>query len=167
MWAQTCRTLVRRHYGIEVGLHSYGSCLWPGHLPEGTRIGNYCSFADGVIALRRNHTIDRISQHPFFYNSSLGLVNRGFIPESSSNPLTIGHDVWIGLNVMIMPSCRTIGNSAVIAAGAVVTGDVPPLRRHWRGTGKTAPLEISPAGAGSTHCQRMVAQADMGVGRLF
>lgn len=127
MWSQTFRSLLRRYYGIEVGIHSYGSCLWPGRLPEGTRIGNYCSLADGTVALRRNHTIDRISQHPLFYNSLLGLVERGLIRELAENPLTIGHDVWIGLNVMITPGCKSIGNSAVIAAGSVVTGDVPPF----------------------------------------
>ena len=37
----------------------------------------------------------------------------------------IGHDVWIGANALILPEV-TIGDGAVIAAGAVVTRDVPP-----------------------------------------
>lgn len=125
MWSQTFRELLRQHHGVEIGLHSYGSCLWPGRLPKGTHVGNYCSLADGIVALRRNHTIDRVSQHPFFYNSALGLVDPGLIPEYADNPLTIGHDVWIGLNVLITPGCKTIGNGAVLAAGSVVTADVP------------------------------------------
>ncbi|MDM9629901.1 acyltransferase [Robiginitalea aurantiaca] len=36
----------------------------------------------------------------------------------------IGNDVWIGANVVITAGCR-IGNHAVLAAGAVVTGDIP------------------------------------------
>ena len=36
----------------------------------------------------------------------------------------IGHDVWIGTNVTILPSVK-IGNGAIIAAGAVVTKDIP------------------------------------------
>ena len=39
-------------------------------------------------------------------------------------PVTIGDDVWIGRRAMIMPGV-TIGNGCIIAAGAVVTKDVP------------------------------------------
>lgn len=39
-------------------------------------------------------------------------------------PVTIGNDVWIGGKSSIMPGV-TIGNNVVIAAGAVVTKDVP------------------------------------------
>jgi len=38
--------------------------------------------------------------------------------------LTIGNDVWIGRRVMVMPGVR-IGDGAIIAAGAVVTKDIP------------------------------------------
>ena len=41
-----------------------------------------------------------------------------------AKPIRIGNDVWIGGNVTIMPGL-TIGNNVVIAAGAVVTKDVP------------------------------------------
>ena len=43
---------------------------------------------------------------------------------SKAEPVTIGDDVWICGNVTICPGVR-IGNRAVIAAGAVVTKDVP------------------------------------------
>ena len=43
-------------------------------------------------------------------------------------PLTIGHDVWIGARVIILPGCRQIGDGAVVGAGAVVTRDVEPYR---------------------------------------
>lgn len=39
-------------------------------------------------------------------------------------PVTIGDDVWIGGNCTILPGV-TIGNNVVVAAGAVVTKDVP------------------------------------------
>lgn len=42
------------------------------------------------------------------------------------NPLvTVGNDVWIGVNVRIMPGVH-ISDGAIIAAGAIVTKDVPP-----------------------------------------
>ena len=41
-----------------------------------------------------------------------------------AKPVHIGNDVWIGGNVTILPGI-TIGNNVVVAAGAVVTKDVP------------------------------------------
>ena len=41
-----------------------------------------------------------------------------------AKPVRIGNDVWIGGNVTILPGV-TIGNNVVVAAGAVVTKDVP------------------------------------------
>ena len=42
----------------------------------------------------------------------------------TAKPVTIGNDVWIGGNVTILPGVN-IGNNVVVAAGAVVTKDVP------------------------------------------
>ena len=48
------------------------------------------------------------------------VVNRG-------EKIVIGSDVWIGANAFINVSrCRVIGDGAIVAAGAVVNGDVPP-----------------------------------------
>lgn len=127
MWSETFRQLMRAYYGVDIGLYSYGPCLWPGHLPAGTRVGNYCSLAAGLQVLRRNHPIDRLSQHPAFFNSAVGLLDHDTVPSTSANPLIIGHDVWIGQDVLVTPSCRRIGDGAVVAARSVVTRDVPPL----------------------------------------
>ena len=35
--------------------------------------------------------------------------------------------VWIATGALILPSCRKIGYGAVVAAGAVVVKDVPPM----------------------------------------
>ena len=120
----TLRALLAEHCGVHVGMYSYG-CLKPGGLPPGTRVGNYCSVAAGLEIFRRNHPFDRISQHPFFFNRECGLVTEDTIPSVTANPLRIGHDVWIGQNVIITPGCKEIGDSAVVAAGAVVAADVP------------------------------------------
>lgn len=41
-----------------------------------------------------------------------------------AKPVTIGNDVWLGGNVTVLPGV-TIGNNVIVAAGAVVTKDVP------------------------------------------
>lgn len=46
---------------------------------------------------------------------------QGDLPEQ---PIVIGDDVWIGTRVIILPDV-VVGNHAVIAAGAVVSKDVP------------------------------------------
>lgn len=43
-----------------------------------------------------------------------------------SAPVTIEEDVWVGGNVTILPGV-TIGRGSVVAAGAVVTSNVPPM----------------------------------------
>jgi virginiamycin A acetyltransferase len=71
---------------------------------------------------RRNHPLDRISTHPFFYNSNLDVVAADNVPF---HELRIEHDAWIGAGVTVTPGCRRIGVGAVVGAGAVITKDVP------------------------------------------
>lgn len=125
MFSATWRDILRIWHGVDVGRYSYGDILTPGLLPPGTRVGNYCSVGTGLIVRRRDHPVDRPFLHPFFYNSRLGLLRQDTIGQDQDNPLTIGHDVWIGDRVTILSGCTAIGNGAVIAAGAVVTKDVP------------------------------------------
>jgi acetyltransferase-like isoleucine patch superfamily enzyme len=40
-------------------------------------------------------------------------------------PITIGDNVWIGRNALVFPGV-TVGENSIVAAGAVVTSDVPP-----------------------------------------
>lgn len=60
----------------------------------------------------------------------LATINHDLEPEKMRKnhyaPITIGRNVWIGSNVTILPGI-TVGDWAVVAAGAVVTKDVPPL----------------------------------------
>ena len=61
----------------------------------------------------------------------ISTVNHSLDPEKrranicTALPITIGSNVWIGANCSILPGV-TIGDGAVIAAGAVVNRDVPP-----------------------------------------
>jgi virginiamycin A acetyltransferase len=127
-YSRTLRELFARFHNIEIGQYSYGPIFDPRSIPAGTRVGSYCSIGSELIIRRRNHPLDRLTQHPFFYNSMLGYLAKDSIPRDEDNPLTIGHDVWIGDRVTILPGCQQIGNGAVLAAGSVVTRDVPPYR---------------------------------------
>jgi len=73
------------------------------------------------------HPVDRLSTHPAFYSSRLQAGD-----TFSENDLfeelprvTVGSDVWIGAGSIVLDGVK-IGNGAIIAAGAVVTKDVPP-----------------------------------------
>lgn len=95
-------------------------------------IGRYCSIAPGLIAGDANHPTDWLSTHPFQYGMTdvfKKWTKKGdfdFMPmKSNSGPVHIGHDVWIGSGVQIMPKV-TIGHGAIVAAGSVVTKNVPP-----------------------------------------
>ncbi len=43
-------------------------------------VGRYVSVGPGVRAFRRNHTLDRASMHPYFYNTALGIAERETVP---------------------------------------------------------------------------------------
>ena len=118
----TLRAILRRYYGVTVGAYSYGSVLIPGRFPPNVTVGRYVSIGPGVLAFTRNHPQNRISTHPFFFNARLGAISRDNI---ESYDLCIGHDVWIGANAIITPSCRNIGLGAIVGAGSVVTRPVP------------------------------------------
>lgn len=69
-------------------------------------IGDRCQIANNVVIVDHDHA---------------GSENWGSYVET---PVTIGNDVWIGANVVIMRG-TTIGDKAVIGAGSIVKGDVP------------------------------------------
>jgi acetyltransferase-like isoleucine patch superfamily enzyme len=63
------------------------------------------------------------------HNVVLATINHDLDPKENRKnhyvPITIGTHVWIGSNATILPRV-TLGDWAVVAAGAVVTQDVPP-----------------------------------------
>ena len=114
------RTLFKKYRNFDVGFASY---CWANDLVDGPiAIGKYVSIGRNFRRISINHPIEGVTTHPCGFNPSFGWVKKDFRKRSH---LKIGNDVWIGDNVTITPSCKSIGDGAVIAAGAVVTKDVP------------------------------------------
>jgi acetyltransferase-like isoleucine patch superfamily enzyme len=108
-----------------IGSYSY---LGRNCLVQHATIGNYCSISHDVIIGLGTHPLDMFSTSPLFYKANNTMKIR--LVESDRDfqeykPITIGSDVWIGARVIVLDGI-TIGHGAVLAAGAVVTKDVPP-----------------------------------------
>ena len=88
--------------GIGINAKIYGTCI----------IGDYVMMGTDVTIITRNHRFDALDKPMMF---------QGFEEEK---PVVIGNDVWIGDRAMIMPGVH-IGNGCIVAAGSVVTHDVP------------------------------------------
>lgn len=87
-----------------IGIHS--TVIGP------VEIGNNVNLAQGIVVTALNHN---------FTDCTKRIDEQGV----STAKVTIGNDVWIGANATVLPGV-TIGNHSVVAAGAVVTKDVPP-----------------------------------------
>ncbi|KEK22808.1 Vat family streptogramin A O-acetyltransferase [Bacillus gaemokensis] len=91
-------------------------------------MGKFCCVAPGVTFIMNgaNHRMDGFSAYPF---NIFGHGWEKFTPALSDLPYkgdtVIGNDVWIGMEVTIMPGV-TLGDGAIIAAKSVITKDVPP-----------------------------------------
>ena len=75
-------------------------------------IGHHVNLAQGITITALNHNFSDLNKR---------IDEQGI----STQLVTISDDVWIGANAVILPGV-TIGQHAVVAAGAVVTKDVPP-----------------------------------------
>lgn len=94
-----------------------------------TAIGKFVAVAAFTRIGPPNHPMDRVSQHRFSYVPEYywpgETRDHAFFAERRAARCTIGNDVWIGHNVTVLAGL-TVGNGAVLAAGAVVTKDVAP-----------------------------------------
>lgn len=119
--SNTLRRLLLDTKGIEAGIGSYG---WQNDYFDGPAIiGKYTSIGPGVQRICVDHYMEGVSSHPCYFNPSYGWVDNDFREKTK---ISVGNDVWIGSNAIILPGVTEIGNGAVVAAGAVVTKNVPP-----------------------------------------
>lgn len=90
-----------------------GTCCAPGlagscyiQARNGITIGNNLWTGPGVGLISSNHDLNDYRRH------------------LTSKPLTIGDNVWIGMNAVLLPGIR-VGNNVAIGASAVVNRDLP------------------------------------------
>ena len=102
-------------------------------------IDRYCSVNHTVRFMTNGlHPAAQVTTYPF--RSKYGIPGPIGNHRGSKGPITVGCDVWIGFDAMVL-SGVTIGHGAIVAARAVVTKDVPPYAivagtpatiRDWR-----------------------------------
>lgn len=120
-----------RVFATKIG---FGSGISRDSIMDSVLMGRYTTLGPDVKVVTGQHPTSKIaSTHPAFY-SSRGQMGFTYVDNTIFNEtrfakdqykVVIGNDVWIGSYVRIMEG-STIGDGAVIAAGAVVTKDVPP-----------------------------------------
>jgi len=124
----------------EIGTKTYdnGAFVWKWYNNSSLQIGKYCSIANDVnfICDSGYHTESEITTFPLFHevlkkNDEVTINNLRYKAGNIKNDLkpqrfniTVGNDVWIGMNATILPNVK-IGNGVTILAGAVVSNDIP------------------------------------------
>jgi len=92
----------------EIGLRCI---LWGGKETSTLKIGKNVMIGPSVKLIAFDHGM-KISDIPMIDQTS------------NDKDIVIGDDVWIGANVVVTAGCK-IGNGAVVAAGSIVTKDIP------------------------------------------
>jgi acetyltransferase-like isoleucine patch superfamily enzyme len=117
--------------GPDVTVGKYSGMNEHGFIARAT-MGAFCAIGARTAINPFNHPTDWLSIHEFQYHpnsydwvdeyKSMDRLSR---TSDMFKQVSIGNDVWTGHNVNIMSGIN-VGDGAVIAAGAVVTKDVPP-----------------------------------------
>lgn len=114
-------------------------CSISGGLLGHCEVGRYCAFAPEVVIGANEHptdwlTVSRVTHvrglhewDAFLYPDDPERARSSVMPYDKSTRTTrIGNDVWIGQRSLIR-SGITVGDGAIVAAGSVVSKDVPPF----------------------------------------
>lgn len=119
---------------VRIGKHAFignstigDYCIFSGfNIVANTTVGKFGSIGSFVSICTGNHPTDTFaSTSQYFYSRNIAntLSDKEYFDEAGS--VEIGHDVWIGSNTLVVDNVK-IGTGAIVAAGAVVTKDVPP-----------------------------------------
>ncbi len=95
-----------------------------------TTVGKFANIAAMTRIGPTDHPFRNAAQHHFLYRSSYYWDDVGddaaFFAQRAGRRIHVGADCWIGHGAIIKPEV-TVGIGAIVAAGAVVTRDVPPF----------------------------------------
>lgn len=119
---------LRRSGKVVVGIGTYGFPTVRTFVHDESRlmVGNYSSLALGAtFLLGGEHPLDRPTTYPLRIRSNDSDQGADGFPKFTPDTV-VGSDVWIGANSIILGG-RRVADGAVVAAGAVVTRDVPPF----------------------------------------
>lgn len=115
-----------KYSGIPVGRYTYGyQHLYSSSVKS---IGAFCSIAEGQIVVPNDHRLDWVTTSPIASLKEFSFATQDFMDDympEYKRKIIIGNDVWIGARCTIFEGV-TIGDGAVIAAGSIITRDVPP-----------------------------------------
>lgn len=111
IWAPGPRLVIGDHVFVGAG------CEF--NFRRGITIGSHCLIASGCYFIDHDH------------QSSRRDVPMGTQSDGPEAPITLENDVWIGANVVLLKGV-TIGQGAIVAAGAVVRDSIPPYE-IWGG----------------------------------
>lgn len=115
------RTRIWAPQYVEIGKQVYiGKDV---HIEANCRIGDYCLIANRVAIIgRHDHDFSRVG-FPMRFAPWIG--SQRFLSQYAGEEAVIKDDVWIGYGVVVLTGL-TIGRGSVVAAGSVVTRDIPP-----------------------------------------
>lgn len=108
---------------VKVGRFTYGALTVKhfGNQDEYLQIGDFCSIGPKcTFVLGGEHRFDCISTYPF-HNKLWSGDNE----SRTKGKIVLDDDVWLGYGATVMSGVH-IGRGAIVAAGAVITKDVPP-----------------------------------------
>lgn len=107
---------------VKIGKGTYGDLnIYKFNNISKIKIGCYCSIGQNTsFIIDADHPLHHISTYPY----KTMLLHTEKREAISKGDINIGDDVWIGFGSIIM-SGVTIGQGAVVAAGSIVTRDVP------------------------------------------
>jgi chloramphenicol O-acetyltransferase type B len=95
-------------------------------LMRGVSVGRFSSIGPHFLCGYGEHPSDLVSTSPVFYSTrnqcGKSFADKDYFAEERAT--SIGHDVWVGTRVFVRDGV-SIGNGAIVAAGAVVVKDVP------------------------------------------
>ncbi len=113
-----------RIWASEIGDYSY---IGPNSDVRKCKIGKFSSISWNVTIGPPEHKMDSLSTHPFVYTAKWKILRDSTLihHDEYDKMCEIGHDVWIGTNVVVLRGVK-IGTGAIIGAGTIVTHDVPP-----------------------------------------